>query len=111
MQTKQVTDGEILVKIMKDDGVPISAEDREKVIHDIDTAIDNNHIIFLNRANTFIGFVTYIPRETDILLNYCFVYRRFRNKANLIGLRKLFRSMSNKFKWKSRRRGRICIVR
>jgi hypothetical protein len=110
-QTSKVSDGEILVSIMSDEGVDIDSVERQKVISDIDEAILNNRLIFIKKNNTPIGFVTYKPKINCVFISYCFVYRKYRNVVSLLGLRKIFRNIGSDFRWKSRRRGRYCEVK
>lgn len=106
-----MTDGEILVAIMKEHGVPIDAIERVKVARDIDEAIKRHHIVIIHRGNTPIGFLTYTPNEKHIFIDYCFVYPKYRDSFSLIGLRGIFRRIGNKFRWRIRRRGRYCEVK
>lgn len=104
------TYGRAIVSIMQDEGVPFTAEEKKEAIRDIDTAVKEGRIEFIHKDGKNIGFATYSIGE-GIFLEYCFIYKRFRNRTNLVGLRKVFREKSNNFRWKSRRRGRLCEVK
>lgn len=103
--------GEELVKIMEEDGVPISDGERGKVISDLNKAIDEKRIKIIEKENRSVGFMTWIPKSKGILINYCFVYKAFRDKCTFLSLRNMFREMSEMTYWKSRRRERFCYVK
>ena len=105
---KYMTKGEYLVNIMEVEGVPFSGEEKNEAIKLIDRAVDSGRIEFLRQKDKVVGFVTYSEK---MFLEYCFLYKEFRKSTSLLGLRKTFRSMGDKFRWNSRRRGRLCIVR
>lgn len=105
--------GRKLLDIMEHDGVPISDSEREKVTRDLDSAVKDGRIRFIVRDGKTIGFITYVENWKDnTLINYAFIYKKFRNKCNFVTLRKVFReAFRSRFIWKSRRRKRVCNVR
>ena len=103
--------GEKFVDIMLKEGVPMTDKEREEASQALEIAGRTGRIYFIERANTTIGFASYIEKKDKIHLNYCFIYKEHRDKTNLLGMRKFFRSLKDKFTWKSRRRNRIVKVK
>ncbi len=106
-----MTIGEWLIDIMIKDGVSISQDEKYKAILSIDKAVRDKKIYMIEKDNSTIGFATYKEKSDGIFLNYCFIYKKFRGKNNLLGMRKFFREKSKNFIWRSRRRNRLCFVR
>jgi hypothetical protein len=97
-----------LVNIMLKDGVEMP--DSEKVSQDLDRAMQKGKIYWIQKDNKTIGFATYREKANRLLMEYCFIYKAFRNKANLLSLRQFFRRIHTNFVWRSRRRNRVCRV-
>lgn len=106
-----MTVGEKLVVIMLEDGVEISSVEQEKAVNAINKAVDEKKIYWIGNKQGLIGFATYKEKEDKVLLNYCFIYKRFRDRCNLLSLRKFFRDKYDNFIWHSRRRNRMCFVK
>lgn len=103
--------GDYLVSIMESEDVPFSDTERLEAVKRIQASIDTGKIEFLRQEGIPVGFVTYKEGSKGIFIEYCFLYKNNRSKTSLLGLRKTFRSMSDNFRWKSRRRGRLVNVR
>lgn len=97
-----------LVNIMLKDGVEVP--NQERVSHDIDRAIQEGKVYWIEKDSKTIGFATYREKADRLLMEYCFIYKAFRDKANLLSLRQFFRSIHTNFVWHSRRRNRVCRV-
>lgn len=102
--TNDMTDGEILVSIMAENGVDITDDERTCVVRSINSSIKKGCVEFIKKNGRVIGWVTYEPVE-NIFLNYCFIYPRYRHNVSLLGLRSIFRKSNKRFGWYSRRRG------
>ena len=103
--------GNDLVNIMMSEGVHIPPEEREQVLKDLNEAVKNNRIYFIEKDGKTVGFLTYVDRQKNVLINYAFIYKKFRDAINFLSLRMLFRDkFGTRFVWKSRRRNRMCNV-
>ena len=103
--------GQQLLDIMLKDDVFIPLEEWKGIVRSLDRAIEDKNIYWIERDNKTIGFATYKEKADKIFLNYCFIYKKFRGKYNLLSLRKFFRGIHNNFAWKSKRRNRLCFVK
>lgn len=98
--------GRELVNIMLKDGVVIPFQ--HNVEEDIQKSITDKHIQFIEKDGHTIGFATYKDKNGKLLLHYCFIYKKFRDKGNLLHFRKLFRSLHDgEFYWRNRRRNKV----
>jgi len=78
----------------------------EYVKVEIEDAILNGTFEFLKKGNQIIGFYTYFDNNGEILINNMCVMKQFRDKNNLLPLRKYLRNklkQYNKFRWKNRK--------
>ena len=97
---------------MLDEGVSIPPEEREKVLKDLDEAVKNERIYYIKKDGKTIGFLTYAHRPNRTLIQYAFIYKKFRDAINFLSLRGLFRdTFKSRFSGKSRRRGRVVNVK
>ncbi len=81
----------------------------DKVKDNIRIAVQENRIHWINKGNKTIGFHTWEEHNGKILINNLWIEEKYRNKDNLLNLRKLFRTIypKTKFYWKSRKRKRM----
>jgi len=106
-----MTTGETLTDIMEEDGVEFLPNEKPKVARDIQRAIEAGRMRFITRNGHSIGFLTFVPRMGRVLINYCFVYNRFKSRENFMHLRGFFRSFGGQIYWKSKRRKKMCYVK
>lgn len=106
-----MTMGRQLLEVMLEDGVSVPSEERDKVIIALDKAINDKKIYWIGNRQGIIGFATYKDKVDKIFLDYCFIYKEFRDRCNLLSLRKFFREIHDNFAWKSRKRNRLCFVK
>ena len=97
---------------MMKEGVSIPPEEYDKVLWDLNDAIKNNRVYFIEKDHKTIGFVTYVERPKGTLINYAFIYKAFRSTLNFIALRSFFRGkFKSRFQGRSRRRKRNVDVK
>jgi len=101
-----------LFSIMLREGVNIPPEEREKVLSDLKTAVEQDKVMVIENKGEPIGFLTYVDKG-KILINYCLIYKAFRDRFSLLELRHYFRGKfkDTKFIWKSKKRNRMCFVK
>ncbi len=78
-----------------------------KVKQNIQEAISDHRIHYLERDGKTIGFHTWEEKGDKIFINNLWIEEQYRNKNNLLSLRKYFRDMySGKVHyWRNRKRG------
>ena len=103
-----------LLDIMLRGGVPMTENVKARVLRDIEEAVASGSVLIVEKDNCPIGFLTYKKKDGKDHVSYCFVYKIFRNSANLLSLRKFFRSRYSDREgvtFRSRKRDRICSVK
>ena len=65
----------------------------DEVKQNIQKAIQNNKIHFIERNGQTIGFHTWEEKGDKIFINNLWIEKAYRNKDNLLSLRKYFRNM------------------
>lgn len=101
-----------LFNLMIQEGVPLSEEERIKVMKAFEIAVAENKVIMIEKDGRQIGFLTYKFKDNNLFVNYCLIYKRFRDRCNLLSIGKFLRNKFGcRFIWKSRRRNRFANVR
>ena len=93
-----------LLEIMLEEGMP--PEKTQEVSQQLDDALKNDTIRFIKKDGVTIGFLTYYPEDGKIFINNCVIFKSFRNSANFLYLRKIFRRQFKgmQFTWESKKR-------
>jgi hypothetical protein len=97
---------EMLIKIIED-STKLKPEQRIYARMQLKDAILNNRLILIKNNEGFKGFLTYLTTDTGTFINNLFILKEFRNKNNLIYLRKILKNLFDKNKiiyWKNHKK-------
>jgi len=108
-----MTAGWILLKRMLEEGAEIPERQFDEVATEIDEAIAEKHFHIVRKDSKVIGFFTLFFKDNKLFINNCIIYQQFRDKNNLLYMRKYFRENFKdwRFFWESKKNNKMCCVR
>lgn len=104
----------VFVKVMMISGVPLSLKQKIQSGRQFTQAANDDRLFILEKDRNAIGFFTWDKTQDGVFMNNMFILPTFRNKSNLLYIRKIFRGAfpdAKKFYWKNRKHDRQHIVR
>lgn len=99
----------LLLDAILKDSPDISDEQCDDFIVQIRDAIKENRIVFIKKMNIPIGFLVHSTKNFKTFINNLFIFKKFRNKSNLLSMRKYLRDKinSSEYKWENNKRKRF----
>jgi hypothetical protein len=106
--------GKFLLKKMIREGLDVPPERHAEVIDECNEAAEKNQIFIIEKGGQEIGFFTFFEIRDKIFFNNGVIYKEFRDRFNLLSIRKFFREMypGRRLYWYSKKRNKkLCIVK
>ena len=107
-------DGKVLLNTVISNGINVSIEKRGIVVKEIDEAIKEHRLHYIEQRGQLIGFLVCKKKGNKIFVNNCAIYKKFQNIGSLMVIRNTLRRIYKNidcFYWKSRKRNRICYAK
>lgn len=96
------------------DGYDISSIIIDNVAKELDKAIEESRLHYIEKGGDRIGFLECLKKDRKVFVANCYIYKKFRGITSLMTIRNILRKIYNDrdyFYWRSRKRGKICYTR